>query len=212
MTARDYSPFLRRLNPHCARALTEAASLCETRAHRDIEVEHWLIKLLELGEGDLLAILRRYELDVDAICMRLLAAIDRLPHDLRGRPGLSPARGPVAGGGMDARVALDSEVGAPGGAEIRSAHLLAALVRSAALAAGAGCLAAAQCLRRADRAADAGAGPEYRARRSGCPRSFHCQPNTPTVADRPDNPVLVPFHHRHHRQGPCRADRSGLRP
>ncbi len=50
MTARDYSPFLRRLNEHCAHALADAASLCETRAHRDIDVEHWLIKLLELGE------------------------------------------------------------------------------------------------------------------------------------------------------------------
>ncbi|MFC4345388.1 hypothetical protein [Cupriavidus numazuensis] len=54
MTTRDYSPFLRRLNAHCAHALADAASLCETRAHRDIEVEHWLVKLLELGEGDLL--------------------------------------------------------------------------------------------------------------------------------------------------------------
>ena len=89
MTARDLSPCLRRLNDHCARALAQAASLCEARAHRDIEIEHWLIKLLELGDGDLLAILRRYALDVDGIWNGLLSAIDRLPHDLRGKPGLS---------------------------------------------------------------------------------------------------------------------------
>ena len=93
MTQRDLSPFLRRLNDHCARALADAASLCETRAHRDIEVEHWLIKLLELGDGDLVAIVRRYELDVDGIWNGLLAAIDRLPHEMRGKPGLSQRLG-----------------------------------------------------------------------------------------------------------------------
>jgi len=89
MTHRDFSPYLRRLNDHCAQALADAASLCATRAHRDIEVEHWFIKLLELGDGDLVAIMRRYTLDVDGIWNGLLSAIDRLPHDLRGKPGLS---------------------------------------------------------------------------------------------------------------------------
>lgn len=42
---------LRRLNPYCARALEGAASLCQTRAHAEITPEHWLLKLLEQGEG-----------------------------------------------------------------------------------------------------------------------------------------------------------------
>ncbi|WP_304413136.1 Clp protease N-terminal domain-containing protein, partial [Cupriavidus sp. WS] len=128
MTARDPSPFLRRLNDHCAQALTEAASLCETRAHRDIEVEHWLIKLLELGDGDLLAILRRYELDVDGIWNALLAAIDRLPHDLRGKPGLSQRVGQWL---EAAWMRASLEAAGPSEARpIRSAHLLAALADS----------------------------------------------------------------------------------
>ncbi|SAL70911.1 protease associated ATPase ClpB [Caballeronia choica] len=121
MTPRDLSPFLRRLNDHCARALADAASLCETRAHRDIEVEHWLIKLLELGDGDLVAIVRRYELDVDGIWNGLLAAIDRLPHEMRGKPGLSQRLGTW----LEAAWMRASLEGGP--ASIRSAHLLAAL-------------------------------------------------------------------------------------
>ncbi|SFU23736.1 type VI secretion system ATPase TssH [Paraburkholderia aspalathi] len=121
MTARDLSPFLRRLNDHCARALAEAANLCETRAHRDIEVEHWLIKLLELGEGDLVAIVRRYDLDVDSIWNGLLSAIDRLPHELRGKPGLSHRLGQLL---EAAWMGASLEAGAT---SIRSAHLLAAL-------------------------------------------------------------------------------------
>ena len=121
MTQRDLSPFLRRLNDHCARALADAASLCETRAHRDIEVEHWLIKLLELGDGDLVAIVRRYELDVDGIWNGLLAAIDRLPHELRGKPGLSRRLGTWLEAAW-MRASLEDDP-----ASIRSAHLLAAL-------------------------------------------------------------------------------------
>ncbi|MES2010375.1 MAG: type VI secretion system ATPase TssH [Pseudomonadota bacterium] len=128
MTARDLSPFLRRLNDHCARALADAASLCETRAHRDIEVEHWLIKLLELGDGDLLAILRRYELDVDGIWNGLLAAIERLPHDLRGKPGLSQRLGQWL---EAAWMRASLETATPGeSTSIRSAHLLAALAET----------------------------------------------------------------------------------
>ncbi len=127
MTARDLSPFLRRLNPHCAQALADAASLCETRAHRDIEVEHWLIKLLEQGEGDLVAVVRRYELDTDAIWNGLLAAIERLPHDLRGKPSLSNRLGQLLEAAW-VRASLEE-----GQSTIRSAHLLAALVESPSL-------------------------------------------------------------------------------
>ncbi len=58
---------LRRLNPYCARAMEGAASLCQTRAHAEILPEHWLLKLLEQGEGDLTVLARRYEWDMDQL-------------------------------------------------------------------------------------------------------------------------------------------------
>jgi len=122
MTQRDLAPLLRRLSPHCAQALEEAAALCEIRAHQNIDVEHWLIKMLELGDGDLIAILRHYETDLDAIWNSLLGALDRQPHALRGKPGLSPRIGPW----LEAAWMRASLQG--GSATIRSAHLLSALV------------------------------------------------------------------------------------
>jgi type VI secretion system protein VasG len=119
---RDLSPFLRRLNDHCARALADAASLCETRAHREIEVEHWLIKLFELGDGDLVAIARRYELDMDGIWNGLLKASTGCRVSCAVSPGC--------------RNGLDRYWKPPGcvlrskaesASSIRSAHLLAAL-------------------------------------------------------------------------------------
>ncbi|MDU3303588.1 MAG: Clp protease N-terminal domain-containing protein, partial [Enterobacter ludwigii] len=80
---------LRRLNPFCARALEDAATLCQTRAHAEIHPEHWLLKLLEQGEGDITVLARRYEWDMDAVWQDLLAYLDQLPRSVRGRPQLS---------------------------------------------------------------------------------------------------------------------------
>lgn len=80
---------LRRLNPYCARAMEGAASLCQTRAHAEILPEHWLLKLLEQGEGDLTVLARRYEWDMDALWQELLGWLDNLPRSVRGRPQLS---------------------------------------------------------------------------------------------------------------------------
>jgi len=89
-SSRDISQLLRRLNPHCAKALEAAASLCQTRLADEISVEHWLLKLLEAGNGDIPAILDHYDLDIGAVWDALLGAIEHTPRNLRGRPGLSP--------------------------------------------------------------------------------------------------------------------------
>ncbi|HEB4990368.1 type VI secretion system ATPase TssH [Klebsiella michiganensis] len=112
---------LRRLNPYCARALEGAASLCQTRAHAEILPEHWLLKLLEQGEGDLTVLARRYEWDMDSIWQDLLGWLDTLPRSVRSRPQLA-----------DHIQTLMQEAwmiaSLSGEAHIRSVHLLMALV------------------------------------------------------------------------------------
>ncbi|WP_168385670.1 type VI secretion system ATPase TssH [Erwinia amylovora] len=80
---------LRRLNPYCAKALEAAATLCQTRAHAQITIEHWLLKLLEMGEGDITVLARRYEWDMDALWQSLLSHLDALPRSVYSRPSLS---------------------------------------------------------------------------------------------------------------------------
>lgn len=80
---------LRRLNPYCARAMEGAASLCQTRAHAEILPEHWLLKLLEQGEGDLTVLARRYEWDMDTLWQDLLGWLNKQPRSVRKRPQLS---------------------------------------------------------------------------------------------------------------------------
>ncbi|MEN4977824.1 type VI secretion system ATPase TssH [Erwinia billingiae] len=112
---------LRRLNPYCARALDGAASLCQTRAHAEILPEHWLLKLLEQGEGDLTVLARRYEWDMDALWQDLLGWLDNLQRSVRGRPQLSDT--------LHALLKQAWMVASLEGCEhIRSAHLLAAMI------------------------------------------------------------------------------------
>ncbi|MGF6741608.1 type VI secretion system ATPase TssH [Paraburkholderia atlantica] len=118
----DTTQLLRRLNPHCAQALEAAASLCQTRLADEITVEHWLLKLIEAGDGDIPAIVRHYTIDIDALWDALLGAIDRLPRNLRGKPALSPQLAALL---ADAWFHASSE---RDDARIRSGNLLQAIV------------------------------------------------------------------------------------
>ncbi|MCG5075954.1 type VI secretion system ATPase TssH [Paraburkholderia tagetis] len=125
---RDTSQLLHQLNPHCASALEAAASLCQTRLADEITVEHWLLKLIEAGDGDIPAIVRHYDIDIDAVWDALIGAIDHLPRSLRGRPALSPQLATVL---QDASLHAASEAEEANHANdgtIRSAHLLQAIV------------------------------------------------------------------------------------
>ncbi|WP_145524897.1 type VI secretion system ATPase TssH [Yersinia vastinensis] len=118
---------LRRLNPYCAQALAGAATLCQTRAHAEITIEHWLLKLLEQGEGDITVIARRYEWDMDSLWQGLLAHLETLPRTVQGKPQLSAAlQQLIKSAWLDA--SLQENVDA-----VRSSHLLSALIKKPSL-------------------------------------------------------------------------------
>ncbi|MCT6519323.1 MULTISPECIES: type VI secretion system ATPase TssH [Enterobacterales] len=114
---------LRRLNPYCAKALEAAASLCQTRAHAEVTIEHWLLKILELGESDITVLARRYEWDLSALWQDLLDAIDNLPRTVRSQPRLSkPLLELIKNAWVIASLDEDIE-------QIRSVHLLTTMTR-----------------------------------------------------------------------------------
>lgn len=129
LTSRDAGRLLQRLDPHCSKALEAAASLCQTRLTDEISVEHWLLKLIEAGDGDIPAIMNHYDLDVDAVWDALLRAIDHTPRNLRGRPSLSPQLAVVL---QDAWFHASRNVSNNEGDEttIRSGHVLQAIVEA----------------------------------------------------------------------------------
>jgi type VI secretion system protein VasG len=113
--------------PFCAHALEAAASLCQTRAHAEITIEHLLLKLLEQGEGDLTVISRRYEWDLDVAWQSLLAHLATLPRSVHTRPRLSePLITLLTQAWLIASLDVDAT-------QIRSQHLLMALTEKPAL-------------------------------------------------------------------------------
>ncbi len=78
-----------KLNTTCRRALEGAAGLCLSRSHYHVEIEHWLLKLLESADTDLNRLLRHYEVDAARVNRELTRALDALRTGNARAPELS---------------------------------------------------------------------------------------------------------------------------
>jgi type VI secretion system protein VasG len=117
-----------RLNELNHRTLEAAAGFCLSRTHYNVEIEHWLLKLVETPNTDLAALFRYYEIDTSRVIRALTGAIDRLKTGNSRAPALSPR---VVDLIRSAWLIASVEFGA---AKIRSGHLLYALVAEESLA------------------------------------------------------------------------------
>ena len=54
---------IKKLNDTSRRALEAAAGLCLSRTNYNVEIEHWLLKLLEPADTDCARLLRQYDID-----------------------------------------------------------------------------------------------------------------------------------------------------
>ncbi len=113
-----------RLNPTCRGALEGAAGLCLSRTNYDVEPEHFLLTLIESPDTDLAAIFRRYEINQSRVTKDLTAALDKLKTGNARTPGLSPRLPQWI---QEAWLLASVDYGA---AQVRSGHLLVALLAS----------------------------------------------------------------------------------
>ncbi len=124
----DLKSLVQRLNPTCNRALEGAAGLCLSRTNYNIEIEHWLTKLLEAEHADLPVILAHFEIDAARFTSDLNASLDRLKTGNGRQPTLSPdVVDLLQNGWLVASMEFDA-------AQTRSGHLLCALLSDATLA------------------------------------------------------------------------------
>ncbi|HEX3727859.1 MAG TPA: type VI secretion system ATPase TssH, partial [Pirellulales bacterium] len=117
-----------KLNDTSRRALESAAGLCLSRTNYDVEIEHWLLKILELNDSDLGRLLRYYEIDQSRLTRDITKAIDRFKTGNSRPPLLSPKIVDLV---RHAWVLASIEFGAPA---VRTGHLLLALLTDADLA------------------------------------------------------------------------------
>ena len=86
----DLRQLIGKLNTSTRAALEAAIALCVTRTNYNVEVEHWLLKLLEPSNTDFVALLRQCGVDTSRLTSDLTRTIDKLPTGNSRTPGLSP--------------------------------------------------------------------------------------------------------------------------
>jgi type VI secretion system protein VasG len=72
----DSGALIKTLNKTCLNALQGAAGLCLSRTNPSVEVEHWLVKLIEPADTDLARIFRHFEVDTSRLLADLTRVID----------------------------------------------------------------------------------------------------------------------------------------
>ncbi len=80
-----------KLDDATRKCVEAAAGLCLSRTHYAIEIEHYLLKLLDVSDGDFLPILRRFEIDRSRLATELNRSLDRLKSGNARTPSLSPS-------------------------------------------------------------------------------------------------------------------------
>ncbi|MGD0618416.1 MAG: type VI secretion system ATPase TssH [Bryobacteraceae bacterium] len=80
-----------KLNETTRKALEAAAGLCVTRTHYDVEIEHFLLKLLDDTGSDGSRIYERFGVDTSRLSADLTRSLDRLRTGNARTPSLSPS-------------------------------------------------------------------------------------------------------------------------
>jgi len=79
-----------KLNHETRSTVEAAAGLCLSRTHYDVEVEHFLMKALDVTDGDVAFILKHYGVDRSQLNRELQVSMDRLKSGNARTPSLSP--------------------------------------------------------------------------------------------------------------------------
>ncbi len=80
-----------KLNDATRQTLEGAAGLAVTRAHYDIEIEHYLLKALDSSDNDIAAILRHYSIDKSRLTADLQRSLDNFKAGNARTPAFSPS-------------------------------------------------------------------------------------------------------------------------
>ena len=79
-----------KLNDTARSALEAAAGLCLSRTHYDIEIEHYLMKLLDVADSDFSQITQHFGVDKSRLAAELTRSLDKLKSGNARTPALSP--------------------------------------------------------------------------------------------------------------------------
>ena len=127
MAGLNIKSLVKKLNTTCQKKLEDAIGLCLARTNHDVEIEHWIVKLIEDTNSDIPIILSHFDIDPAIVQQDILKAIDKMRRGNNHAPGLSPYLVKLA---KESWVTASVEFSVATG---RSAHLLIALLADESL-------------------------------------------------------------------------------
>nr|WP_294501590.1 type VI secretion system ATPase TssH [uncultured Rhodopila sp.] len=128
MVAIDLKALFARLNFTCRWALETAIAAAVSRTHYNIEIEHLFLRLAERADSDIFSVLVHYEIDPGRAAADIAAALERMKAGNGRTPSLAPDLVDLfKQGWLLASVQYGQQ-------EIRSGHLLLALLEDDSLA------------------------------------------------------------------------------
>jgi type VI secretion system protein VasG len=90
MVKTNIKSLIGKLNETCRKSLESAAGLCLSQTHYEVDIEHFLIKLLEIPDTDLQKILRHFEINESRFTNDLTRAMEGFKSGNARTPALSP--------------------------------------------------------------------------------------------------------------------------
>ena len=90
MTDINLKALIARLNPTCRQSLEAAAGLTLSHTHYNVEIEHWLLKLMEDDGNDIDCILHHFDVDKGQLAAHLTSRLDKFKTGNARAPSLSP--------------------------------------------------------------------------------------------------------------------------
>ena len=128
MAGSNLKTLIGKLNGTCRSALELSAALCLSQTHYEVEVEHFLLKLLDIENTDFQKILRHFEVAQARLAKDLTEAMDGFKTGNARNPALSPhIPRMIQQAWLIASIDFQ-------GQSIRSGHILLALLSDAEMA------------------------------------------------------------------------------
>jgi len=122
MPVSNLKSLIGKLNTTCRSALESAAGLCLSQTHYEVDIEHFLIKLLEIANTDMQKILRHFEINEACLVSDLTRTMEGFKTGNARTPALSPRMPSMI---QEAWLVASVDFQAP---SIRSGHILLALM------------------------------------------------------------------------------------
>lgn len=89
MSSMTLNKLVEKLNPDCRKSLEAAVAICNSRSHFTVELEHWLLAMIEQQLDDIRLIFGAYDIDIDSVKNDINKSLESFKTGSASSPSLS---------------------------------------------------------------------------------------------------------------------------